>query len=52
LGDHDNRPRQAAVRALGAMGPAAREALPALTHATKRISWPEAEEAIRLIQGR
>ncbi|HXB57424.1 MAG TPA: HEAT repeat domain-containing protein [Vicinamibacteria bacterium] len=52
LGDHDNRARQAAVKALGAIGPAAREALPALTRATKRISWPEAEEAIRLIQGR
>lgn len=52
LADHDNHTRQAAVRALGAIGPAAREALPALTRATKRISWPEAEEAIRLIQGR
>src|SRR5258708_9437524 len=52
LGDRDNRTRQAAVKALSAICPAARQALPALTRATKRISWPEAEEAIRLIQGR
>jgi HEAT repeat protein len=51
LGDRDSRVRQAAVKALGAIGPGARAALPALTRELRRNSWPEAEEAVRRIQG-
>lgn len=52
LGDGDRRVRQTAVKALGNIGPAAREAIPAISRAVKRGAWPEAEEAIRQIQGR
>jgi HEAT repeat protein len=52
LGDGDRRVRQTAVKALGSIGPAAREAIPAISLAVKRGAWPEAEEAIRQIQGR
>jgi HEAT repeat protein len=52
LGDRDTRTRQTAAKALGAIGPAAWEALPALNRATRKVAWPEAEEAIRRIQGR
>jgi HEAT repeat protein len=52
LGDSDRRVRQTAVKALGGIGPAAAPALPVITKALKRGSWPEAEEAIRRIQGR
>jgi hypothetical protein len=45
------RVRQAAVKALGAIGPAAKPALPTLTWALRRGSWPEAEEAVRRIRG-
>jgi HEAT repeat protein len=51
LGDPDRRVRQASVKALGAIGPPARAALPALQRVLKRESWPEAEEAVRRIQG-
>ena len=43
--------RQAAVKALGAIGPPAKGALPALTRVLRRGSWPEAEEAVRSIRG-
>ena len=52
LGDGDNRVRQVAVKALGNIGPGAREAVPVISRAVKRGAWPEAEEAIRKIQGR
>ena len=52
LGDGDSRVRQTAVKALGNIGPAARDAVPVITRAAKRGAWPEAEEAIRKIQGR
>jgi HEAT repeat protein len=52
LSDGDNRVRQTAVKALGNVGPAAREAVPVISRAVKRGPWPEAEEAIRKIQGR
>ena len=52
LDDGDNRVRQTAVKALGNIGPAAREAIPVISRAVKRGPWPEAEEAIRRIQGR
>jgi len=52
LGDADRRVRQTAVKALGNIGPGAAPAIPAITKALKRGSWPEAEEAIRQIQGR
>jgi hypothetical protein len=39
------------VKALGAVGPGAKAALPALTRALRRGSWPEAEEAVRRIRG-
>ena len=52
LGDGESRVRQAAVKALGGIGPPARDAVPAITRAVKRGSWPEAEEALRQIQGR
>jgi len=39
------------VKALGAIGPGARGALPALTRALRRGSWPEAQEAVRRIRG-
>jgi HEAT repeat protein len=52
LGDGDNRVRQTAVKALGNIGPAAREAVPVISRAVKRGAWPEAEEALRKIQGR
>jgi HEAT repeat protein len=52
LGDEDRRVRQTAVKALGNIGPGAAPAIPAITKALKRGSWPEAEEAIRQIQGR
>ncbi len=45
------RVRQAAAKALGAIGPGARDALPALTRELRRESWPEAEEAVRRIRG-
>jgi HEAT repeat protein len=51
IGDRDGSVRQAAVKALAAIGPAASEALPALTRALKRSSWPEADEAVRRIRG-
>jgi HEAT repeat protein len=51
LRDRDRSVRQAAVKALGAIGPAASPALPALTREIKRQSWPEAEEAVRRIRG-
>ncbi len=47
----DRRVRQAAAKALGAIGPGARDALPALTRELRRVSWPEAEEAVRRIRG-
>ena len=52
LDDGDNRVRQTSVKALGNIGPAAREAIPVISRAVKRGPWPEAEEAIRRIQGR
>lgn len=52
LGDSDRRVRQTSVKALGGIGPAAAPAIPVITRALKRGSWPEAEEAIRKIQGR
>jgi HEAT repeat protein len=52
LGDSDRRVRQTAVKALGNIGPAAAPAIPAITRALQKGSWPEAEEAIRQIQGR
>jgi HEAT repeat protein len=52
LGDGDSRVRQTVVKALGNIGPAAKEAVPVITHAVKRGAWPEAEEALRRIQGR
>jgi HEAT repeat protein len=52
LGDGESRVRQTAVKALGNIGPAAREAVPAITRAVKRGAWPEAEESLRQIQGR
>jgi HEAT repeat protein len=52
LGDGESRVRQTAVKALGNIGPAAREAVPVITRAVKRGAWPEAEEALRQIQGR
>jgi HEAT repeat protein len=52
LSDGDSRVRQTAVKALGNIGPAAREAVPVITRAVKRGAWPEAEEALRRIQGR
>ena len=52
LGDGDNRVRQVAVKALGNIGPGARDAVPVISRAVKRGPWPEAEEAIRKIQGR
>ena len=52
LGDGDRRVRQAAVKALGNIGPGARDAVPVITRAVKRGAWPEAEEALRRIQGR
>jgi HEAT repeat protein len=51
LGDREPGVRQAAVKALGAVGPGAKAALPALTRALRRGSWPEAEEAVRRIRG-
>lgn len=51
LGDREGRVRQAAVKALARIGPDAREAIPALRRSLKKGPWPEAEEAIRLIQG-
>jgi HEAT repeat protein len=51
LGDREAGVRQAAARALGAVGPGARDALPALARILRRGSWPEAEEAIRRIRG-
>jgi HEAT repeat protein len=47
----DRRVRQAAAKALGAIGPGARAAVPALTRELRKGSWPEAEEAVRRIQG-
>ncbi len=52
LGDGESRVRQTAVKALGHIGPAARDAVPFITRAVKRGAWPEAEEALRQIQGR
>jgi len=52
LGDGESRVRQTAVKALGNIGPAARDAVPVITRAVKRGAWPEAEEALRQIQGR
>jgi HEAT repeat protein len=52
LGDGDSRVRQAAVKALGSIGPASRDAVPVITREVKRGAWPEAEEALRRIQGR
>ena len=52
LGDGDRRIRQTAVKALGNIGPAAKEAVPVISRAVKRGAWPEAEEALRKIQGR
>jgi HEAT repeat protein len=52
LGDPDRRVRQTAVKALGNIGPAAKDAIPVIARAAKRGAWPEAEEAIRQIQGR
>ena len=52
LGDGDRRVRQTAVKALGNIGPAAQDAIPVISRAVKRGAWPEAEEAIRKIQGR
>jgi hypothetical protein len=43
--------RQAAVKALGAIGPPAAAAVPTLTRMLRKGSWPEAEEAIRRIRG-
>lgn len=51
LRDREGRVRQAAVKALARIGPDAREAIPALRRALKKGPWPEAEEAIRQIQG-
>ncbi len=51
LGDREPGVRQAAVKALGAIGPEARAALPTLIRALRRGSWPEAEEAVRRIRG-
>jgi hypothetical protein len=39
------------VKALGAIGPGAHAALPALSRILRRSSWPEAEEAILKIRG-
>jgi HEAT repeat protein len=50
LRDRDRSVRQAAVKALGAIGPDASSALPALEREIKRESWPEAEEAVRRIR--
>ena len=52
LSDRDNRVRQASVKALGAIGPAATPAIPVLTRALKKGGWPEAEEAILKIRGK
>jgi HEAT repeat protein len=52
LSDGESRVRQTAVKALGNIGPAARDAVPVISRAAKRGAWPEAEEAIRRIQGR
>jgi HEAT repeat protein len=53
LKDSEGLIRQRAAIALGSIGPAASEAIPALTEAAK---WdpvrPAAEEAIRQIRGR
>jgi hypothetical protein len=43
--------RQAAVKALGAIGPPASAAVPVLTRVLRKGPWPEAEEAIRRIRG-
>jgi HEAT repeat protein len=51
LSDPDRGVRQASVKALGRIGPAARAAVPALSRALKKGSWPEAQEAILLING-
>ena len=39
------------MKALGSIGPPASSALPALLRVLRRGSWPEAEEAVRQIQG-
>jgi HEAT repeat protein len=52
LSDGESRVRQTAVKALGNIGPAARDAVPVITGAVKRGAWPEAEDALRQIQGR
>jgi HEAT repeat protein len=52
LSDGESRVRQTSVKALGNIGPAARDAVPVISRAVKRGPWPEAEEAIRRIQGR
>jgi HEAT repeat protein len=49
--DRELSVRQASVKALGAIGPPAKGALPALTRVLRRGSWPEAEEAVRRIRG-
>jgi HEAT repeat protein len=51
LSDPDRGVRQASVKALGRIGPGARAAVPALSRALKMGSWPEAQEAILLING-
>lgn len=51
LSDPDRGVRQASVKALGRIGPGARAAVPALSRALRKGSWPEAQEAILLING-
>ena len=51
LSDPDRGVRQAAVKALGRIGPGAQAAVPALSRALKKGSGPEAQEAILLING-